>query len=346
MTELVADLLPWLAGFYLFDAVAQLRRGQVLFEREGARFRVLSEGVHFAGLWPWAAVAVSYTAPWLPSPDAVHLFDPDERKSAVLTRPEGLQRVPWEALGSIRAEGPRVKAGRRLIFRARSPGAAKALARELETQAARPGDLQGPLRRSLDVEAARGRWARVRRPLAALSALSTLEALLLFGALPAVAFVSTAELRYERIFAALALSHLATVLAAAWVCRRAALPAQERAALLFTLAIFPAYACRAPSQVLRDLFNGLEPLAVAGALLRQEAFVAWVLRERARLQECERLTPELRGYWTARLEALPAVRAPRPALGSNLCGVCGAEYRAGIRHCADCDLPLRRALTG
>jgi len=309
---------------------------------------------------------VSHELPYLPTREGVWLFDPEARGSPAVIAPEALRFVSWQELGPVTAQRTAVRAGRRLIFRARSPRGALQVAVSLEAlrqapELEREARWAAAQRAALDVTSARARWKRLRRPLAVTSAFSGAEFLLLFGALPYVAFWSTTELRWERTLLALLWAHLGTLVGAAWTLKRAGTPAAAVASTVFTLAIFPAYAARASAQLLRDAFLEWEPLAVAAALLPAPGFAGVARQEYVRAQESQHATAAvgLGPFWAARRIALDAslqaagtssaeVLAP-PALSAGArswCALCLAEYRDGFAECSDCQLSLQHAAPG
>ncbi len=364
MTELVTDLLPWLAAFYLLDAVVQLRRGQVLFDRDwGGGFGLRRSGLHASALSPLGVSVLAHDLPYLPTPEGVWLFDPQVRRSLPVIRPDALRFVAWTSLAPVRAERSAVKSGGQLLFRARNPRGAQTVASGLESlrqmaEAEREAAISTSLARALDLSAVRTRWKRVRLPLALTSAFGTAQFLLLFAGLPWAAYLSTDELRWERILGALLLAHLGTLLSAGWTLSRAGAGAGGVAAAVFTLGIFPAYAARAGAQILREAFVEWDPLAISGALLSPRAFLQVARYEAVRSQLSLEATAGLglAPFWSARLAAqarlleeagtgASQVTAP-PRLSGDArawCPLCLGEYREGFVHCSDCEIPLRPA---
>ncbi|MDQ3263903.1 MAG: hypothetical protein M3Y59_09610 [Myxococcota bacterium] len=365
MTELVTDLLPWLAAFYLLDAVVQLRRGQVLFDRDwGGGFGLRRFGLHASALSPLGVSVLAHDLPYLPTPLGVWLFDPQVRRSPPVIRPEALRFLAWAELAPVRAERSAVKSGDQLLFRARSPRGAQTVASGLESlrrlaEGEREAAISVSLARALDLTAAQNRWRRVRLPLALTTAFCTAGFLLLFAGLPYAAYLSTAELRWERTLGALLLAHLGTLLSAGWTLSRAGAGAGGVAAAVFTLGIFPAFAARAGTQILREAFVEWDPLAISGALLTPQAFLQVARYEAVRGELSRHATAGLglAPFWSARMAAQEklfreagtttseAVAPPRLSGDARgWCPLCLGEYRDGFAQCSDCEVPLQPAV--
>jgi hypothetical protein len=364
MVALIEDVLPWLVVFFVLDAVVQLRRGQVVFARTGLeRFQLLHSGLHLAGALPFGAALTAYELPFVPTREGLWKFDPDARAAPPIVLAEAVSFLPWDSLQDVRGEGTAVKGAGRVLFRARSPRAARALAAELaRLRGAAKGAWEAELARGLearcDVAAVRARWTRVRLPAQLAAAFGTLEALVLFGALPALALLGAEAERWERVFALLLASHLGAVMAAAWALARSGASASDITSALGTLFFFPPYAARAGVHALRDALSDFEPLAVAAVLLPRAGFLRCARRELVRTGESRDATRHLglAPYWDARRRALERLLAaagtstrevlappePLPDVAA-WCPLCLTEYRAGFAKCADCGVALAPA---
>lgn len=363
MVALIEDVLPWLAVFFILDAVVQLRRGQVVFARTGLEgYRLLGSGLHLAGALPFGAELHAYDLPFLPTREGVWIFDPNARTAPPVVLAEALSFIPWASLTDIQGEGMGVKGAGRLLFRARSPRAARALAAELAllqgaAEGAREAELGRWLDARFDVAGARARWVRVRRPAALAAMFGTLEMLVLFGALPALAFLPGADVvGWERVLGLLGLSHVYALIAAALALARSGARARDVMSALGTLLIFPPYAARAGIHALRDALSSFEPLAVAEVLLPRADFLRYARRELVRTAESRESTLRLglASFWDARRSALERllvsagssvqeVLAPPPHAPSDVaawCPLCATEYRVGFATCSDCGITL------
>jgi hypothetical protein len=104
--------------------------------------------------------------------------------------------------------------------------------------------------------------------------------------------------------------------------------------------ISPFAAPRAAEILLEAAVAGAPPRRVAQLLLPPDEFVRWIRpqlfdarAQGAPLPELADLVPE--PEWAERLAARPAGAEAGP-----YCPRCGADYRAGVRRCADCDVEL------
>ncbi|WNG34900.1 hypothetical protein F0U61_15515 [Archangium violaceum] len=361
MVALLEDVLPWLIAFFILDAVVQLRRGQVVFARTGfEQYKLLNSGLHLAGALPFGAALIAYELPFLPTREGVWVFDPDARHAPPVILADAVSFIPWASLGTVQAEAMAVKGGSRVLFRARSPRAARALAAELAVlqgvaEGAREAEIKRWLEARCDVEAARARWKRVRLPAFFAATFGTVEALVLFGAVPALAFLPGADvLGWERVFSLLALSHLYAITGAAWALARSGASAGDVTSALGTLLIFPPYAARAGIHALRDVLASFEPLAVAAVVLPRADFLRYARRELVRTDESREATRHLglAPFWDARRNALKrllvaagtsereVLAPPHSQEVAAWCPLCVTEYRAGFAKCSDCGVEL------
>jgi|GEM_PF-2312624 len=363
MFELIEDVLPWFAAFFILDAVVQLRRGQVVFNRTGfGHFQLWSSGLRLAGALPFDAALVAYDLPFLPTREGVWVFKPDERVTPPIIDASTVSFLPWASLGDIQSEGMWVKSAKRALLRTRTPRAARMFAADLvrlrDTVAdAREAEVERWLQMRCDVVAAKARWAQVRLPAALAAAFGTLEALVLFAVLPALAFFPEAAQAgdWERSFALLGLSHLGAVIFAGWALVRSGTSAGDVTSMLGVLLLVPPYAARAGVHVLRDALADFEPLGVAAVLLPRAAFLRFARWELVRTDESGNVTRQLglTGFWDARRRGLERlleaagtsvreVLAPpaSPPDGAAWCPLCLSEYRPGFTRCADCGIEL------
>lgn len=361
VSALVLDILPWLAAFFVLDALVHLRRGQVVIAREGLGGpRPLRGGLRLAGLSPFGLAAVAYELPFILTDEGLWLEDPDNASPPVV-REEALTFLSYEALGEVEAVRSAVRAQGRMLFRTRSVADAQrwaALLNRLRAESAevRRDTLAQWDAEAFDVAAARQRWERMRRPWALTAVAGTLEALVLFGVLPWLATRGEVDASmWMAALASLLLLHLLAVGFAGWTLARGGRSRAERGAALFTLVVFPAYAARAGVQVVREAFSHFEPLVLASVFLRRDAFLTVARREWARTAESARTasSTQLVAFFESRLkrvekaiseagcslEELRASPAEVPAQ-TAWCPICGCAHRPGFKRCADCDVAL------
>ena len=101
MSALVLDILPWLAAFFVLDAVVHLRRGQVVFAREMfGSVRPVRGGLRLAGLSPLGLSVVGYELPLIATPGGVWWEDPEVGAPPVV-REETLEFLSFEELGEV-----------------------------------------------------------------------------------------------------------------------------------------------------------------------------------------------------------------------------------------------------
>lgn len=361
MSALVLDILPWLAAFFVLDALVHLRRGQVVFAREGfGSPRPLRGGLRLAGLTPFGLSVVGYELPLIVTAEGLWWEDPEVGAPPVV-REEVLELLPFETLGEVEAVRSSVRARGRVLCRTRAVGDAQRLAQLLNRLRAQPEEvrqrtLEAWEDAAFDVAAARARWAGMRRPWMLTALSGTLETLLLFVGLPWLATRGEVDLpTWAMTFGALLLLHLLAVGFAGWTLKRAGNPSISLGTSLFSMAVFPAYAARAGVQVVRDAFSTYEPVVLAGVFLSRAALVAEARREWARMTESRRraVAPGLKAFFEVRLQRIetaitgsgltmadvlsPPVDVPA---GKAWCPVCGCAHRTGFSSCADCEVPL------
>jgi len=362
MTELVEDVLPWFVALYIFDAVIQLRRGQVVLTRLWPfEFQLRGPGLQIAGLMPWSIGLIAHDLPVLPTTDGVWVFDPQARNAPAVVRSTSISLVPWHLLADLRADGSVVKGAQRVLFRACTPRATRALASDLvrvrESGRERVEiELEHVLTRGFDLSAVRSVWNRVRLPILLASCFGSVEAFILFGVIPVVTFTSwSANAAWGTVLLALAAAHLGVVLSSVWAMVRKGAGFGEAVHAIAPLVVFPPFAVRAGSHLARDAFVQFEPMALGAALLPTTAFLRLARREWVRIAESQSATDSLglAAYWSARRRAVEgllsasgtsvrAVLLPPPLEDGTAawCPLCTCEYRPGFARCADCDLAL------
>lgn len=354
MLELFQDLFPWLLGFYLLDAVVTVRRGQALYAARARAFRRLGPGLHLPGLLPTARLSFALEVPPLWSGGSLWVLAGGERYDPTVIRPDDLEELALA--GEPALEREKVRLGDRTVARAPTPAHARALAEQLA--AAGSGDAARAARSAApDLGAVQAALAREAPWTVAVQALATALFLLLFGALPLVAFGGPAlQQRMDLLLPALGAAHLGTLGACAGLLRRAGLPWREVAGRLLPLAVFPPYAAHPLVHLRRDAVAGRDPAAVAAALLPAPALRELSRRELVRLAASRAAAAgRLAEAWGERERAWRAALAgagvapaevlapPPPAAGAAAyCPACAGQYRPGFDTCADCGLALER----
>jgi len=355
MLELAQDLLPWLVGFYLLDAVVSVRRGQALYAARLRGFRRLGPGLHLPGLLPTARLVAALEVPPLWRGASLWVLSGGGRYDPPVVRPDDLEELPLDPGASVERE--RVRLGQRTVARAPTPAHARALAALLSAAAGEGAEAKRARREAGDLPAVREALAAEAPWAAAVQALATVLFLLLFGALPAVAWGGPAlQERLDALLPALAAAHLLTLAACVGLLRRAGLPWREVAGQLAPLAVFPPYAAHPLVHLRRDALAGRDPAVVAAALLPEPALRAVARRELVRLASSRAASSgPLAEAWAGREEAWRAALAaagvpvsealapPAPAAGAAaFCPSCAVQYRSGFDTCADCGLVLER----
>jgi hypothetical protein len=364
MHGLLAELWPWVAAFYLLDALVLVRPHQWLFlSRWGGRFRVLAEGLWLAGVSPLAEAVLAEEPPVLVSREALFVLGRDVVHEPRVARPDDLEAVPFAALGRAKAYGRDVAAGGRRLLTTATPAAAErtaALLRELSALA--PAERMAAVARSLDeafdlaaARSLRERALRAGRPLPwACTALFAVGLL----AMPLALYRPAAWTPDAvAVFLVALAAYLVVVALALRLLRYCGLGRGRALAALSPLLLFPPAAMHARSLVTRQLFARFHPLTVAATLLDAEGLRRLAARELALhdLLRARDAGGEREEYWRAREAALSRLlsgagvapgTAREPARladpeAAAWCPACDASYRRGFERCSDCGVALR-----
>lgn len=354
---LLAELWPWLAGFYVLDAIAQTWRGHLLLAGAG-RLRARGPGLHVVGLNPADVVVAAHDLPFLPSERAAWFFPPRRRTDPPVVEPADLEPVPWAELTAATRHGRRVEAGGRLLVLAPTAEWAERIRDELAELAAAPEGrrldaFEARAREAGDVAAARARWARLRRWVVALQ----LTAVALAAATAAAAALPSSP----RV-------PLAWVVAGLWVAEGVLAAGLLRAGAASwgrslrgaaALWLWPVAALHPLVHVGKGAWERFAALTLCAAILDRAAFLALAGRELRRAELSRARTPELARAWDVRergIEALvAAVGATRAAVlappaveagAAAFCPLCASQYRAGFARCAECGVELLPFPTG
>jgi hypothetical protein len=363
VSELTELYLLFLA-LYLFESVAWVPRRAIGFFRFLGRWRVRaafrpntswSVGAVFGKPWPPLSPA------WLAEPLPFAL-DPD----GLTASERGGQHTAWNELAPLTSAGDHLRVGDSTLAILTGHAAARRLANGLERVRVAPAKkreaaLRELLSRRFDARDASARLKRFRRDVRALGITSNLLWFALFGGLGFAAFTGN----LLNLIAAAALSILLWPVNALVFARtlrkldwldRADWPTPGKRWVAY---LSPLSGLRAGDLIAREVFAGLDPMAVAAALLsdaelaafarprlvavaaRADTRLAW-WREQNR-QQVERVLRE------RKIE--PAVLlSPPPREGSHVetyCPACLAQYEPGRKAgepcpCEACvDIPLR-----
>jgi hypothetical protein len=366
MTEFLAELLPFLAAFYVAAGVAVVRPFQrVLTSAFGRAFDLRGPGLTFVGLAPWREVVSVQAFPLAVSETAVFRLDPSHAVEPTILEPGDLEPVELEGLPPAKAGTwrfrPWVMAGDRPVVSAATPALAARFAAQLaEVQKAAPAErvekAKEQLQEASDVEALRALRSSVRWHAAALRVLCPLLLVVLFGLLPAIVYLpGLVTMKLERALRLWVVLHGWVVLVTAMMLVRGKVRADEIAGTVAQMAFFPPAAVRALGTATRAIYARFEPAAAAAALLGERALLVCARRELRRLEYSAERTGSLglAAFWQARRKiwdralreaktsSKEALAPPERIAGdaTRYCPICSSEYRAG-ETCSDCRVPL------
>ncbi len=360
MHELLAELFPWIVVLYAVDGLAQLGRGHLVFTGGLGPSRLRRAGLHLLGLSPLDEAIAAHDLPYLVSSQALHLFDPRRRSDPALIAAADLEACPFEAVAPVSREGRKVTFAGRTAVAAPTPEWAERVRADVSALAATPAERRVAAERAtrrerLDVAAVRSLRDRQRAFVPAIRA----AAVLLFAG----TFVAWPLAAYDGLGLALPAGALLAALGGL-VCAVAVLsglmlaacgePVWRSVSAALHLALYPVSALRPLVHAPRGLYHRFDAAAIAAALLPRDVFGGWAAREirRARLSRTA-TAPELAACWEERerdlasllasvgLAEAEALAPPRQLDGAAAwCPLCGGQYRAGFRSCADCGVDL------
>lgn len=339
--DLVGEILPVLVALYVIDGAVLVRAGQVLFVSGwGGLFEARGPGLRLPGLLPVAEAVVGVSLPFRACADGVLV--PGGRNRERL--------FPFDSMDAVSAEGGTVRLASGVELPVRPPGLAPEMARVLERLRTTPrgrrlARMRRELRRRSDPRALSSLRAREARMLPALRWLSGLAFLALFVLLPMS--LTPALPRRPSPLVALLVSlvlYAATVGVSGRLLLDCGVRGKRLLGSLLPLFLFPPAAAHAPSIVVRDLFLGFEPTALARELLPPPARDRFERRSGpvspdAAAWDLEALVQGL----VARGRGRGAPLSPPPRVDATahaFCPRCLAEYRAGFSRCRDCDTAL------
>jgi hypothetical protein len=339
------ELYLVLALVYLLDCAHWVRRRASVFRARWKRFELQQGGALFgnehAGLnlaWP------------LPPLGRLHVCDAP--LAAHEQGCEGEWLLSWSEAAALRVEGRDLRAGRRVFARASSPRAAQLWYAELRALSAlaparRNGELEARRRERFDARAIAERrdeaaracapllpWAHAQLGVCFVGAPLAIER---FGLVPVLPWLVALLLAVQLG----AVVSFARAHERVWPGERA-----QRRVGIASIALSPPGAMRCADLLVRDLFAGREPLAVASVLLERPEFErlagARLRAERHPVPGSASRAPELRelerflaeqGLDPARLDAPPA---PLAADCLCYCPRCQAQFVIAGGSCEAC----------
>jgi hypothetical protein len=366
MQELLADILPYLAAFYLLELVVSLGRHHLLFASGGRRFRLMTAGLGALPPWPGAEAIASQGLPLLLDANRLWFADPRRPYAPQVLGADDLCSVELAGMGEVTSDRKRVTAGKELIAVAPTLESAAAMAQRLDSlrrldSDARAAALETVLREATDLAALRKMRAAQRAFAPWMQVGAWLLFLLLFAAMPWQVYLAP---KLELDLASLALMALGLLavdgaLAAALLARMGRRPA-EIAKRIAPLVLLPFSAIHPLVHLSRELYLRFHWSALAAVLLPRSEFRTLARQELRRIALCaERAegTQVLawereKHYWTRVLDQLEEplepllAEDPDPAdpLAVAYCPLCSASFGVGAERCSDCDAALRPLL--
>lgn len=363
MREVLGYLFPYLVLLYLYDCVARVRSGHLVFISPlGRRFRLGKDGAHAVGLLPTGQAVLSHDLPLFLSGGGVHLPAAEFRWDRPL-RPRDTRFLPWAEVVTVVPAGADVVINGSVSVALPSAAAAAWTAAAIRDVAASPpalrrGKAEALVARSHDLAALEHLRGELRLPLLGVAVASSLLFLSVYVVLPLALFAGPFRDRaLAPLLLAIALAYVLSV-AAASAARKAIDPGDRsgRAHLVVLLALLPAGAAHVLGPVTRDLFARFDHLTVAAALLDPRDFRRLARKELARLAFADipaaggdladavrmrergaRRLVACAGLDPDRIFDPPTRESPEAA---RYCPACEAEYLAGAHLCADCGIPL------
>jgi hypothetical protein len=350
------ELLAYAAAFYLWQCLAFLPEGAVVFRAPLRRFRVLAgEGARLLHPWPSAATLIGARLPIALEGEAVRSLVPSRRFGA---RASGEASVA--DLRSAAVSGCTITVAGKPFLRAATAEHASALGRLLRSmggdpQASPHAVLLRFVRRSLSLARLRRDFAAADRATRWLGFGADVYAVLIFFVLPLLLVFVSPDAALLRVGPLIGVVHVVTV-ATLYLAHSRLYPAAggARLELLVPAALFPPLLLRGRQDLLRSATADYHPAALAALVLDAPALEDLLRRELARLDRALAAAAE-RATATARLveaerEALldlaaqcglagelSVPRARRDPEAGSYCPLCLSDFRPGFGRCAPCD---------
>jgi hypothetical protein len=351
VTETVlADLLPWVIGFFALDGFVQLGRGHLL-AAGGGRLRPLRAGLHWLGFSPATEAVALFDLPFLRAGGRLWIVDPKRRSEPTLLEAQDLTPVDLAAAGALDRTHKSVTAGDTLLFNAPTTALAARLMAEL---AAPPPGRPATRAARADLRAARALRLRLRPYRITLQVLAWILGALLFVAAPLAVWSPLSRYPLASFILRETGVLLLAIAALGGAYLRAGGEPWGRSIGRGLALLLPWEALHPLTHLSRAIYRRFDAPTALAALLPAEEFHAYAARElvRARLSR-ERTPPELGPAWDEREQLLsrlltatgssPARALAPPAAEPDeaaYCPLCRTAYRAGSERCADCDMAL------
>ncbi len=362
MHDLLVEVLPYLAAFFLLDGIVLLAPYHLVFARSFGRTRVCENGLQLLPFAPTSEALAAIRAPVLVSAKGVWF----PIHGAYLPRvfePTDLHFVPFDELETT-VEGKKLVARGTRLLDAPSPELLKRLRADLEAlrkeaPEKRPALHREQLSRATELARFTERRGRVRR-----LALQTG----LFGSVTAACFLALlvlVQLGDQRLLAAammqlvetLGLSLLGSTLTGAALLVRAGQPPGDAVGRVLMFVLLPFQALRPLHHLTRELYADFHWSALAAGLLDRDRFLRLAREELWRIDQSARIAGDealaeawrmARFTWESLLRQLGApveeVVADPSATdeeSAGYCPLCSAEYREGFQVCSECAVELR-----
>lgn len=348
MDQLLAELLPWVLGFYALDGFAQLGRGHLLAAGGGA-LRPLRAGLHWLGISPLTEAVAVHDLPFLRVGGRIWAVDPKRRSEPTLVEAQDLTAaVDLAAAGPLERLHRSVTAGKALLLVAPTT----AIAAQLHASLAAAPERRRASR--ADLRAARALRLRLRPYRIALKVLAALLAVALLVAAPLAVWSPLSAYPLAAPIVRECGVLLAAIALVGGASLRAAGEGWWRSVGGGLSLLLPWHGLHPLVHVSRSLYRRFDAATALAALLSPAEFHTWAARElvRARLSRA-RTPPELAPAWNDREELLTRLLAatgssaeealaPPPADegAAAYCPLCRTPYREGFDTCADCEVPL------
>lgn len=370
MYELLHALFPYVIVLYLLDCLTYVRRGKLLFTAEfGERFTVRRGGFSLIGLLPTSKVIACQIDSLLLTTRGCYSLN-----RALLSHENGvyeeanLNFVEYEDISSISAHGPTVLVGGNTVFTAVSSARADRMAdvlRKLQRtrHSKRSEIIKDCLMRSMDTESisttSLDDWS-----FSLVKQLGWILLVCVFLLWPLILLLDKSELAASvgltvnvnyGVWAYLTFLTYAGIMIASVLAARKLAPLNSRqlGPLVLPRLLLPVAAIHMLRELTKDMYSGLDYLAVAALLLPPSAFrsLARVELKRVMRASAAAVAPDLKEFWELRERAVSALLerkalnqaelvrtlVQRDPSAASYCPGCLAQYRPGFSVCSDCE---------
>lgn len=360
MLQVVRELLPYFAAFFLLEGLTWVAAGHRLaVAQRGCRFGWRTAGLRLGGLLPGSREFSAHRLLVPLAPDAVFFPKAPDLAGARRFEPAGFVRLPLAEIERVEIEQRALTVNGRQSLTLPSAAHAWELAAGIERlrRAAAPREAIEPwVERALDVDRLRVRWAEAERRVRGVERFGRALFWTAFAVLPVAAYLVPAGRWLGLVVAACGLLWLA-LLALGWrAARRLEVGVVRPGRGAWAIAVlFPPAAPRLAGALLREVLHGFDAVAVAAALLPRADLLAAVRAELHGVDHAERQGDDgWRYFWRRRRLALErllatlgasrrevlATAARRDPSAEAYCPLCEGEYRAGVDACEACGIEL------